>query len=79
MRLKVPPPAQPVNGILRSSLRLFDRPMTRSPDRPMFYSYLNASTGSSFEARMAGTSPLITPTTNNTRVETASVSIEIRK
>ena len=44
---------------------------------PCNHSYRSASTGSSFDARIAGTSPLITPTTSNTRVETASVIIEI--
>jgi hypothetical protein len=43
------------------------------------YSYRSASTGSSFDARSAGTSPLITPTTNNTAVESSTVNSEIRR
>ncbi len=42
-----------------------------------FYSYLNASTGSSFDARSAGTSPLNTPTINNTIVDIVTVINEI--
>ena len=37
--------------------------------RVRFYSYRRASTGSSFDARSAGTRPLITPTTSSTAVE----------
>src|SRR5689334_12232971 len=37
------------------------------------YSYRNASTGSSLEARNAGTSPLNTPTMSSTIVETVTV------
>src|SRR5712692_2385532 len=44
-----------------------------------FYSYLSASTGSSFEARSAGTNPLITPTTSSTAVESSTVASEIRR
>lgn len=44
---------------------------------PFAYSYLSASTGSSFDARNAGINPLITPTSNSTNVETSSVMIEI--
>ena len=42
-----------------------------------FHSYRNASTGSNFDARSAGTSPLITPTTSRTIVESITVIIEI--
>lgn len=42
-----------------------------------YHSYLSASTGSSFDARKAGTRPLMTPTTSNTKVETISVIEEI--
>src|SRR5712692_8567291 len=44
-----------------------------------FYSYLSASTGSNFEARSAGTNPLITPTTSSTAVESSTVASEIRR
>jgi len=43
------------------------------------YSYRRASTGSSFDARMAGTRPLITPTISNTAVERMTVMMEIRR
>jgi hypothetical protein len=43
------------------------------------YSYRSASTGSSFEARIAGTSPLITPTTSNTIPDKNTVIKEIRR
>jgi hypothetical protein len=49
----------------------------RSASQRITYSYLNASTGSSFEARIAGTSPLITPTISKTTVESITVIIEI--
>src|ERR1700730_17759876 len=42
-----------------------------------FYSYRSASTGSSLEARSAGTSPLATPTASNTREESMTVAREI--
>src|ERR1700730_9155325 len=42
-----------------------------------FHSYRSASTGSSFEARSAGTKPLTTPTASNTRVESMTVASEI--
>src|SRR5580704_18951463 len=41
------------------------------------YSYRNASTGSSLDARSAGTIPLTTPTSNNTPVESRTVINEI--
>jgi hypothetical protein len=41
------------------------------------YSYRNASTGSSFEAFMAGTMPLITPTITSTIVESTTVISDI--
>ncbi len=44
-----------------------------------FHSYRSASTGSSFEARTAGTIPLITPTTSNTIPERNTVISEIRR
>ena len=43
------------------------------------HSYRSASTGSSFDARIAGTSPLITPTTSNTTVESTIVIMEMRR
>ena len=43
------------------------------------YSYRSASTGSSFDARIAGTIPLITPTTSNTMPERNTVINEIRR
>jgi len=43
------------------------------------YSYRKASTGSSFEARSAGTRPLITPTINNTIVDSVTVISEMRR
>jgi hypothetical protein len=43
------------------------------------YSYLSASTGSSFEARNAGTRPLTTPTASSTNVESITVASEIRR
>jgi hypothetical protein len=46
-------------------------------DSEFLYSYLSASTGSSLEARRAGISPLITPTSSNTSVETARVIREM--
>lgn len=50
-----------------------------SPTSDLPHSYRNASTGSSFEARMAGTKPLITPTMSNTAVERKTVIKEIFK
>ena len=44
---------------------------------PPPHSYLSASTGSSFEARSAGTSPLATPTASKTRVDSMTVAMEI--
>src|SRR5205085_8886104 len=41
------------------------------------HSYLSASTGSNFEARSAGTSPLITPTSRRTMLEINTVRNEI--
>jgi len=41
------------------------------------YSYRNASTGSSLEAFMAGTMPLITPTITSTIVESTTVISDI--
>ena len=46
-------------------------------DSVLFHSYRNASTGSSLDARSAGTSPLITPTTSRTIVESITVIIDI--
>ena len=43
------------------------------------YSYLNASTGSSLEARSAGTMPLMTPTTSSTIAEPSTAIAETRK
>src|SRR5258705_9953264 len=45
--------------------------------RKCSHSYRNASTGSSFEARSAGTIPLATPTSNRTPVESRTVITEI--
>jgi hypothetical protein len=45
----------------------------------LVYSYRRASTGSSFDARIAGTKPLITPTTSKTAVERITVIIEMRR
>jgi len=41
------------------------------------HSYRSASTGSSFDARSAGTIPLATPTSNNTPVDSSTVNSEI--
>src|SRR5664280_712760 len=46
---------------------------------PLRYSYLSASTGSSFEARRAGTIPLITPTISSTIAEPRTASAEMRR
>lgn len=43
------------------------------------HSYRSASTGSSFEARNAGTIPLSTPTNKSTMLDNITVSIEIRR
>jgi hypothetical protein len=43
------------------------------------YSYRSASTGSSFEALTAGTSPLITPTKSSAAVDSKTVMMDIRK
>ena len=41
------------------------------------HSYRNASTGSSFDARSAGTRPLATPTASSASVESMTVANEI--
>src|ERR1700690_1503688 len=43
------------------------------------YSYRRASTGSSLEARKAGTKPLATPTRSSTALERITVIMEIRR
>lgn len=47
--------------------------------RTQSYSYRRASTGSSLDARMAGTRPLITPTTSKTALERMTVITEMRR
>ena len=60
-------------------INLGSRPQARSRAKRSSYSYLSASTGSSFEAFNAGIMPLNIPTKSNTTADPSTAIAEMRK